>query len=126
MTGLHRALYGFWSSFGMEAYLTGHVPKAAGYPYVTFEASEGAAFGKTYLTAFAWYKAASGENVNARRAAFLDAVRDRIGPGGLRLDGDGVLCAIYPNEVNFLSYYDDPEDADVAGARVSYRMDYYE
>lgn len=125
MTDLHRALYGFWSSFGMSAYLSGHVPKEAAYPYVTFEVSEGAAFGKTYLTAFAWYKAASGANINAQRAAFLDAVKARIGPGGLKLDNVGAFCVIYPNETNFLGYYDDPEDANVVGARVSYQIDYY-
>lgn len=125
MTALHKALYAFWSSFGLPAFLAGHVPKEQGFPYVTFEVSEGAAFGRTFLTAVAWYQEESGANVNAQRSSFLDAVKTRIGPGGLRLDSGGAFCAIYPNDAEFLSYYDDPEDDKVHGARVSYQIDFY-
>ena len=29
---------------------------------------------------------------------------------------------LYPNDSGFLSYYDDPEDASVLGARISYEI----
>ena len=29
---------------------------------------------------------------------------------------------LYPNDSGFLSYYDDPEDGDVLGARISYEI----
>lgn len=123
MTALHKALYSFWSSFGMPAYIAGEVPDDAQFPYVTFEVQEGAAFGQTYLTAIGWFYDSG--TVNVQRAAFLDAVKEAIGPGGVKIDSGGAFCILYPNDANFLSYYDDPEDEHVLGARVSYLIRYY-
>lgn len=124
MTGLHNALYSFWSGFGMPVWLAGHVPKTAKLPYLTIEMQEGSAFGHTFLTAIAWFRDSG--KVNVERSAFLDAVKNKIGPGGVKVDSSGALFVLRPNDTNFLSYYDDPEDETIFGARVSYIIQYYE
>lgn len=40
MTDVHQALHAFWSSFGVPAYLSGHVPDGASLPYITFEVGD--------------------------------------------------------------------------------------
>ena len=130
MTGFHKALYTFWSGFSsggkpIPAYLSGHVPSKTTFPYITFEVVEGDFFSGNILTAFGWFKAESGGNVNAEVANFLDSVEAAIPPGGTVLpvgEGYAVLC---PNGSNFHSYETDPENRDIVGGRVSYEIHYY-
>ena len=130
MTEFHKALYTFWSGFSFNgksipAYLSGHVPSKTQFPYITFEVVEGDFFSGNILTAFGWFKAESGGNVNAEVANFLDSVEAAIPPGGTVLpvgEGYAVLC---PNGSNFLSYETDPENRDIVGGRVSYEIHYY-
>lgn len=130
MTDVHKALYDFWMGFTddgqpIPAYLTGHVPDKTPFPYITFEVVEGAAFGVTFLTAFGWFRAENGYNVNAHASAFLDQAKKAIPPQGTRINaGDGFVC-LYPNDAGFLSYVDDQENRDIRGARVSYEIHYY-
>lgn len=130
MTEFHKTLYTFWSGFSsggkpIPAYLSGHVPSKTTFPYITFEVVEGDFFSGNILTAFGWFKAESGGNVNAEVANFLDSVEAAIPPGGTVLpvgEGYAVLC---PNGSNFLSYETDPENRDIVGGRVSYEIHYY-
>lgn len=130
MRALHQALYTFWSGFhhgstSIPAYLTGHVPDDAAFPYITFEVVEGGFGGATLLTAIVWCKDGSGASVNAQRAAILDEIRAAIPESGRVLRFTGGACVLYPNDANFLSYYDDPEDKTVLGGRVSVEAHYY-
>lgn len=120
MTDVHQALYRFWSSFGVPAYLSGHVPDGASVPYITFEVGDGEPFSSTFLVAIVW--AAD----NATRAALLDKIAEAIGADGttIALDGGGML-ALYRNAGGFMSYYDDPEDKTILGGRVSYQVNFY-
>lgn len=130
MTDFHKALYTFWSGFfssgkSIPAYLSGHVPPKTPFPYITFEVVEGDFLSDNILTAFGWFKAESGGNVNADAADFLDSVEAAIPQEGAVLpvgEGYAVLC---PNGSNFLSYETDPEDRDIVGGRVSYEIHYY-
>ena len=130
MTEFHKALYTFWSGFSsggkpIPAYLSGHVPPKTPFPYITFEVVEGDFFSGNILTAFGWFKAESGGNVNAEVANFLDSVEAAIPKEGAVLpvgEGYAVLC---PNGSNFLSYETDPENRDIVGGRVSYEIHYY-
>lgn len=130
MTDFHKALYGFWSGFtsggkAIPAFLTGHVPKDTPFPYITFEVVEGTFLSNNILTAFGWFKAESGQNINATVSAFLDSVGEAIPTEGTILpivDGYAVLS---PNSSNFLSYVTDQDDRDIVGGRVSYEINYY-
>ena len=129
-SSVHKALYKFWSGFAdagkeIPAYISGHVPKTADYPYITFDVVDNPPFSSIISTAIAWFKAESGENVNAKRAAFFDDVRREIPAQGRKILVDGGLLILYPNSATFLSYYDDAESENVVGARVSYEIQYY-
>ncbi len=119
MTGVHLALYAFWSSFGVPAYLSGHVPDGASLPYITFEVGDGEPFSSTYLVAIAWTRD------NATRAALLDKIADAISADGSTIVLPDGMLAIYRNSGSFMSYYDDPEDKTILGGRVSYQVNFY-
>ncbi|HPF54582.1 MAG TPA: hypothetical protein PLM48_08085 [Clostridia bacterium] len=130
MTGLHGALQAFWGGFtygtaAIKAYEQGNVPSTATYPYITYEAAEGAYWGATILTAFVWVKKATGVDWQVQRAAILDLIKAAIPEGGTHLDyADGNLF-MRRNPTNFMSYYNDPNDASVVGGRISYEATYY-
>lgn len=123
MTGIKKALYAFWSSFGIPAYLADAVPAEAEYPYITYEAVQGAGLGWTVLTAVGWF--VTRENGNAARTALMDKVAKAIPEGGVRLPCDGGFVALYRNSDNFLSDTYDGENDKILGGRVSYRINYY-
>ena len=89
MTEFHQALLAFWQGFSdggkpIQAYLSGHVPSNTPFPYITFEVVEGAPFGRTVLTAYGWFRAVSGYNVNSHAAGYsaagkADKSRERHG-----------------------------------------------
>ena len=79
MTGIHQGLYAFWSQFSyggkpIPAYLQGHVPEDAAFPYITFDVASGRAFATSVVTATVWCRAESGINVNAQRASIMDSI----------------------------------------------------
>lgn len=125
ISDVHRALYAFWSSFGIPAFLSGKVPDNTTFPYITFEVLDGESLSKNVLTAFVWCKAESGENVNAQRASYLDRIAEAIPENGAVVYLREGMLALYRNESGFLSYYDDPNDGSVVGGRVSYQVNFY-
>jgi hypothetical protein len=130
MTALHTALQTFWSGFtygtAIKAYEQGNVPGTATYPYITYEAVEGAYWGATFLTAFVWVKKVSGTDWQAQRAAILDIIKAQFPTEGVKVlaFADGNLT-LRRNSVNFMSYYNDPNDASVVGGRISYEAGFY-
>ena len=135
-TGAHKALYAFWRGFTsdgapLDVYYSGHVPVVPGTkntiapPYITFEVVDNPPFGRTILTATAWFKAASGYNARVRAADFLDQAKQKIQPQGTLLRCDGGFLLLYPNDAAFLTYADDPDDGDIVGARVRYEVHCY-
>lgn len=123
MTYVHKALYAFWASFGIPAYLTGHVPDEATLPYITFEVVDGEPFSSNFLTAFVWVK--QDGTGNETRAKYLDRIREAIPADGTQLYLPDGMLMLYRNGSSFLSYYDDPEDDTILGGRVSYQVNYY-
>lgn len=128
MRAVNEALFAFFSRFyfdgrNIPVYLTEFVPNDAIFPYITIEAVDGAPFGETVLTAFLWFK---GDNVNADRAMVLDQIRAAFPYDGDLLQlSDGGMIAVFPNPADFISYYQDPEDDTVHGARISYEVRFY-
>ena len=130
MTDVHKALTAFWGSFSfgeeaIPAYLSGHVPDGAAFPYITYEVADGSAMSRSVLTAIVWCRAVSGLNVNAQRAAILDSIAAAIPEEGTLVRLPGGMLALYRNSAGFQSYYDDPEDAAVIGGRTSYEVAFY-
>lgn len=62
MTVFNKKLYNLWSSFDVPAYISGHVPPGASFPYITFDVAKGDAFADGVLTAFNWHKAVNGDS----------------------------------------------------------------
>ena len=120
MTGVHQALYGFWSQFSwgdiaIPAYLEGHVPSGASFPYFTFSVADGRAFATAVVTATVWCRAESGVNVNAQRAAILDSVDKALPEADLRLDFPGGFAMLRRGSGDFHSYITDEDDKSVVG-----------
>ena len=131
MTEFHQALLAFWQGFSdgdkpIPAYLSGHVPTNTQFSYITFEVVEGAPFGRTVLTAYGWFKAVSGYNVNSHAAAFADAVKAAIPTQGKRMKAGNGMVMLFPNDAGFISYQTDQTDKDVVAARISYEIHFYE
>lgn len=120
MTGVHQALYGFWSQFtwdgiAIPAYLEGHVPSGAAFPYFTFSVADSRAFATSVVTATVWCRAESGVNVNAQRAAILDSVGKALPEADLRLDFPGGFAMLRRGSGDFHSYITDEDDKSVVG-----------
>ena len=120
MTGLHQALYSFWAQFtyggeAIPAYLQGHVPEGAAFPYFTFDVTDSRAFATAVVTATVWCQASSGVNVNAQRAAILDSVDRAMPEADLRLDFPGGFAMLRRGSGDFHSYITDEDDQSVVG-----------
>ena len=120
MTGLHQAIYRFWAQFtyggeAIPAYLTGHVPEGAAFPYFTFDVAAGRAFATSVVTATVWCHASSGINVNAQRAAILDSVDRALPEADMRLDFPGGFAMLRRGSGDFHSYITDEDDRSVVG-----------
>lgn len=123
MTEIAAALYAFWSQFGIPAYISGCVDEDAKLPYITYEVVDGAPFGQTVLTAFVWTDGKT--EPNKERVRLLDAIRAQIPYDGKTIGLENGLIVIYPNDSDFISFYDDPEDESIKGGRVSYEVHFY-
>ena len=120
MTGLHQALYSFWAQFSyggepIPAYLHGHVPEGAVFPYFTFDVTDSRAFATSVVTATVWCQASSGVNVNAQRAAILDSVDRALPEADLRLDFPGGFAMLRRGSGDFHSYITDEDDKSIVG-----------
>ena len=123
MTGVKRALYAFWSGFGLPAYLTDSVPSDAQYPYITYEAVQGAGITRNVLAATSWHKKAPSGNVE--RMDTMDPIATAIPEGGkiLPVEGGGFVV-LYRNDANFQSDVQDEDDDTILGGRTSYQINF--
>lgn len=130
------ALYEFWSSFTddgapIEAYLRGHAPDDALFPYITFENIQGAAFGRAPTMAFIWIQQSPGINVKEKRDSFFAQVKAAIPESGRILRYDGGMAVLYRNRDDFVASYNPPDDEGsvtafpVRGGYVSYEIAFY-
>lgn len=123
MTGLKKTLFQFWSQFGIPAYLSDCVPDDAVLPYITYSVSRSDLNGQTIQSAFVWCPRSEPYG-NVWRTKMMDDIELAIPTGGLLLTVDKGYVIIYRN-VDFLKDWQDPEDADVLGVRVSYIIQHY-
>ena len=77
MTETSRALYQFFSGFGIPAYGKNNVPNGAQLPYITYEVKEPEPLAKCLLHAWVWYRGTTMTNVLAK----CDEIKATIGTG---------------------------------------------
>lgn len=93
MINTARALYEFWSSFGLPAYTIGTVPDSQNLPYITYSLVETEPFESGSCYAQIWYRSTSNVDLIEK----VDAVKDAIGTGVL-IDCEGGKVALRPAE----------------------------
>lgn len=90
MTATARALYAFYSSFGLPAYVEDDVPSDAALPYITYTLVEPDWHYNASHQARVWYRSES----LASTAAKADEIAARVGEGiTLRADGGYITLA---------------------------------
>ena len=77
MTNTAKALYSFFSSFGLEAYVEYSPPEDAQLPYITYQVIEPDWDDGGTFYARVWYRSTSYEPINAK----VDQIRAAIGEG---------------------------------------------
>lgn len=105
MTNTARALYTFFSGFGIPAYVENTVPDWAELPYITYELVRPDRLRQASFRARIWYRDTSFTAITAK----ADAIRREIEGGYSLPTADGAL-RIWPED-NFLQFQppDEPE-----------------
>ena len=130
MTEIHQALLAFWSQFTwggspIPAYLEGHVPSNATFPYFTLSVYVPRAFWSSIVTATVWCRATSGMNVNTQRAAIMESVGKALPEEDLKIDMPSGFAVLRRGSGDLYSYITDPEDSSVIGGRIACELTMY-
>ena len=88
MTSIARALYAFYSGFGLPAYPEDGVPSDAALPYITYTIVQPDFIDSAVHQARIWYQSDSYAGVNAK----ADEIISAVGRGLLLPAGDGAVC----------------------------------
>lgn len=91
MTEIAKALYAFYSSFGIPAYTENSVPAEEKLLYITYTLPQSELFSAAVHQVRVWYYGTNNEAVNAKAGEIVSA----IGRGIKLRAGDGLVC-IYP------------------------------
>ena len=88
MTSIAKALYAFYSGFGLPAYPEDGVPSDAALPYITYTIVQPDFIDSAVHQARIWYQSDSYAGVNAK----ADEIISAVGSGMLLPAGDGAVC----------------------------------
>lgn len=87
MTNTAKALYQFFSSFGLPAYVEYNVPDEAVLPYITYQLNEPGWNDSGTIYARVWYRSTSFTAINAK----VNQIKAAVGEGvSLPTDGGAV------------------------------------
>lgn len=87
MTNTAKALYNFFSGFGLDAYAEHSIPDDAELPYITYQLIEPDWRDSATMYARVWYRSSSLVAINAK----VDEIKNAIGEGvSLPTDGGAV------------------------------------
>lgn len=92
MLNTARALYEFWSGFGLPAYTTSTVPDSVSLPYITYSLVETEPLEGATHYAQVWYRTTS----NAALLGKVDEILAAIGTG-CRIDCEGGYVVLRPS-----------------------------
>lgn len=88
MTSIAKALYAFYSGFGLPAYPEDGVPSAASLPYITYTIAQPDFIDGAVHQARIWYQSDSYVSVNAK----ADEIIAAVGRGLMLTAGDSAIC----------------------------------
>lgn len=104
MTNTARALYNFFSSFGIPAYMSGTIPYDVEMPYITYDLLEPEPLAYALLHANIWYKDTSTTAISAK----ADEIKAAIGTG-VTIPTDGGFIALFRDKnTPFIQLMSDP------------------
>ena len=78
-----QALYNFWSSFGVPAYVESTVPDDATFPRITYNVKVDTFDRPVTMTASVWDRSDSWERVTG----IVDQIAEELGRGGTKVNG---------------------------------------
>lgn len=88
MTNIGKALYEFFSSFGIPAYEESSIPDDAELPYITYSPAEPIWMETAAITATVWYKSTSLKELFEK----VDEIKKAIGEGcGISVESGGCV-----------------------------------
>lgn len=134
MRDIGKALYSFWSQFGVPAYAEGRVPTKVSRngqnelvdpPYITYDVKYGELFATIELVAMNWHTVRNGVDTTEERDALMELIAEAIPVQGALIDLDnGGFLALHRGP-EFQTAYNVPEEPNVIGGRTSYTVTYY-
>lgn len=77
MTETASALYGFFSGFGLPAYISGNIPDNVQMPYITYDLIEPEAMSTGLINASVWYRDTGVQAISAK----VHEIKTAIGKG---------------------------------------------
>lgn len=126
MTATARALYQFWSGFGIPAYVEGYIPDNSEGdgslvvpPYITYQLTLPEWRSNAVYNARVWYRDTSYPNITAKVAEIKAAIGE-----GKSIPIDGGMLILYVGD-NFAQYEDVPESHDVKMAYLTMQLNVY-
>ena len=134
MNSISKALYRFWSGFGVPAYEEGRVPvretrggvlEPVDPPYITYDVRYGEIFATIPMVAINWHSATNGSSGSAERFALMGKIAAAIPVEGVGIDLDNGGYLVLHRGPEFQADYNDPDDPSVIGGRTSYTIIYY-
>lgn len=104
MTGTATALYTFFSSFDIPAYMSGNIPDNVQMPYITYDLIEPEPLSSALINASVWYRDTSTKAICAK----VDEIKRAIG-NGIDLPTDsGVVHLFRERNGAFAQIMNDP------------------
>ena len=119
MTETAKALYGFYSGFGIDAYPESNVPENAALPYITYTVVEPDWRNNATHQARVWYRSESYKGINAKVDEIVRAVGDL-----LLLPTDAGYIALRPS--NPLVQYQPIETPEIKIAYINFQINSYQ
>lgn len=107
MINLTKAIYTFWSSFGIPAYMEDNVPDDAQLPYITYELTKPDWNMEAPTYARVWYRDATLVQITSK----LTEIEQRIG-GGVSTPIENGCIALYKGDP-FIQFQPYETDSDV-------------
>lgn len=104
LTAVGKALFSFWSRFGIPAYPERFIPEKATLPYITYEVKKPDWRGQAPYTAQVWYKTTRLEDLTAT----VDLISEAIGEG-IELPLDNGYLYLFKDD-SFVQVRDGSED----------------
>lgn len=104
MTETATALYTFFSSFGIPAYVSNNIPDNVKMPYITYDLIEPEPLATALMNASVWYRSTSLTEIGAK----VDEIRNAIGNGKSLQTPSGVVHLFREKNGTFAQIMNDP------------------